>query len=182
VPCDVLCALLLEPYPLAAHGAPDRSVEMRCPVFVGSAFVAQYPTGGGNFWVPLQYLLGLRDLGIEAYWLELLWARGDTARGRERIATFRRHVEALGVADWVALVFFPDRAGGDPPGPPEHLGMSADELRARARDGLLLNLANSVSAPLREGFARTRSSTSIRGRSRSGRASTTSASAVTTCI
>src|SRR5438445_138007 len=37
---------------------------MSCPVFVGSAFVAQYPTGGGNFWVPLQYLLGLRALGV----------------------------------------------------------------------------------------------------------------------
>ena len=23
---------------------------MRNPVFIGSAFVAQYPTGGGNFW------------------------------------------------------------------------------------------------------------------------------------
>jgi hypothetical protein len=29
--------------------------------FIGSAFVAQYPQGGGNFWVPLQYLLGLRE-------------------------------------------------------------------------------------------------------------------------
>jgi hypothetical protein len=33
-------------------------------VFVGSSFVAKYPTGGGNFWVPLQYLLGLRALGV----------------------------------------------------------------------------------------------------------------------
>jgi len=23
---------------------------MKLPIFVGSAFVAQYPTGGGNFW------------------------------------------------------------------------------------------------------------------------------------
>ena len=38
------------------------------PVFVGSAFVAQYPTGGGNFWVPLQYLLGLvTQLGAWSY-------------------------------------------------------------------------------------------------------------------
>ena len=52
------------------------------PVFVGSGFVAKYPTGGGNFWVPLQYLLGLRALGVEAYWLELLWPQSDVARAR----------------------------------------------------------------------------------------------------
>ena len=128
---------------------------MRCPVFIGSAFVAQYPTGGGNFWVPLQYLLGLRDLGIEAYWLELLWAHGDVARGRERLATFRRQVEALGVAEWVAVLFFPDGSIDHPPGQAEYHGMRADDLRARARDGLLLNIANSVGAWLRSGFART---------------------------
>jgi hypothetical protein len=124
-------------------------------VFVGSAFVAKYPTGGGNFWVPLQYLLGLRALGVEAYWLELVWAAGDVARGREQIAAFRRRVEALGVAEWVALVFFPAGARDDPPVPAEHHGMSGADLRARAREGLLLNLANSVTTPLRRGFART---------------------------
>ena len=89
---------------------------MRVPVFVGSAFVAQYPSGGGNFWVPLQYLLGLRALGVDAYWLELLWTRRDEARDREFIDAFRCHVERLGVADRVVLVFFPDSARDDPPG------------------------------------------------------------------
>jgi len=128
---------------------------MRCPVFIGSAFVAQYPAGGGIFWVPLQYLLGLRALGIEAYWLEVLWARGDVARGREQVAIFRRQVETLGVSDWVTLLFYPAGDRDHPPAHAEHHGMSADDLRARARDGLLLNLANSVGTPLRSDFART---------------------------
>lgn len=128
---------------------------MRFPVFVGSAFVAQYPTGGGNFWVPLQYLLGLRALGVEAYWVELLWTRGEPAREREAIATFLRHVESLGVSAWVALVYFPRGRREEPPGEREHFGLSAVELAARARDGLLLNLAHSFTAPLRTGFART---------------------------
>jgi hypothetical protein len=128
---------------------------MRNPVFVGSGFVAQYPQGGGNFWVPLQYLLGLRALGIEAYWLELLWTGGDVERGRRFADIFRRHVEALGVAEWVTLVFFLEGTRDDPPGHAEHIGMPAAELAARARDALLLNLANSVSAPLRAGYART---------------------------
>ncbi|TMB01405.1 MAG: hypothetical protein E6J70_08525, partial [Deltaproteobacteria bacterium] len=128
---------------------------MSVPVFVGSAFVAQYPTGGGNFWVPLQYLLGLRAAGADAYWLELLWTRGDPARDREFIEAFRRHVERAGVADRVVLVFFPECSRNDPPGRAEYFGMAAAELAARARDALLLNLAASVTLPLRVGFART---------------------------
>jgi len=128
---------------------------MRAPVFVGSAFVAQYPSGGGNFWVPLQYLLGLRALGVDAYWLELLWTRRDEARDREFMDAFRRQVEQLGVADRVVLVFFPDCTRDDPPGRAEYFGMPAAEVAARARDALLLNLAASVTPPLRAGFART---------------------------
>src|SRR5256885_6019747 len=128
---------------------------MSCPVFVGSAFVAQYPTGGGNFWVPLQYLLGLRALGVDAYWLELLWTRGDAARDRQFIDAFRGHVERLDVADRVILVFFPDCSRDDPPGRAEYFGATATDFAARARDALLLNLAASVTPPLRVGFART---------------------------
>src|SRR5262249_54226377 len=51
----------------------ERPGVMSSPIFIGSAFVAQYPTGGGVFWVPLQYLLGLRELGHDAWWLEMLW-------------------------------------------------------------------------------------------------------------
>jgi hypothetical protein len=127
----------------------------RPPIFVGSAFVAQYPTGGGNFWVPLQYLLGLRALGLEAYWLELLWAKGDATRAREFVAAFRQYIERLDVAEWVVLIVFPEGGRDDPPGPAEHHGMGAEALRERARHALLLNLANSVTAPLRAGFART---------------------------
>ena len=65
-------------------------------------------------------------------------------------------MEALGVAEWVAVVLFPDNEYGDPPGREEHYGAaSAQDLWARARDGLLLNLANSVPASLRGRFART---------------------------
>ena len=118
---------------------------MGLPVFVGSAFVAQYPTGGGNFWVPLQYLLGLRALGVEAHWLELLWAGGDRRRA-QFVGAFRGAVERLGVAEWVTLVCFPEGSRDGPPGQAEHHGLAPAELRARARDALLLNLANSVTA------------------------------------
>jgi hypothetical protein len=125
------------------------------PVFVGSAFVAKYPTGGGNFWVPLQYVLGLRAMGVEAYWLELLWPQADVARARRFLSAFQRHVEALGVADWVTVVFFPDNERDDPPGREESFGDSAHDPWTRARAGVLLNLAHSVPARMRGRFGRT---------------------------
>jgi hypothetical protein len=41
-------------------------------VFLGCGFAAKYLEGGGNFSVPLQWMLGLRRLKRDAIWLELL--------------------------------------------------------------------------------------------------------------
>ena len=90
------------------------------------------------------------------YWLELLWPESDVARARQYLETFQHYVEALGVAEWVAVVLFPDNEYDDPSGREEHYGAaSSHDLWARARDGLLLNLANSIPASLRGRFART---------------------------
>src|SRR5262249_28215418 len=128
---------------------------MTVPVFIGSAFVANYPTGGGNFWVPLQYVLGLRALGVEAYWLEMLWPQGDIRRAREVESAFCAYVGALGVSEWVAVVLFPENEREAEPRASEHVGLTASDLWARARDGVLLNMANSVPASLRGRFGRT---------------------------
>lgn len=126
---------------------------MAIRVVVGSAFVAKYPTGGGNFWVPLQYLLGLRALGVEAYWLEMVWGGGDE-RARECIESFRGHTERLGVADRVVIGFLPEGTHNDPTGPVQYLGAAGATFRDFARDAVLLNLAYSVPSALREGFGR----------------------------
>jgi hypothetical protein len=128
---------------------------MRQPVFIGSAFVAQYPHGGGNFWVPLQYLLGLLELGYDAWWLEYLWTRGDPARDRRYVDEFFAQLREFGVADRVVLGYFPTGSKDEPAGPPEYVGMSETELVARKRDALLVNMVHSLTPPLREGFART---------------------------
>jgi hypothetical protein len=128
---------------------------MRSPVIIGSAFVAKYPTGGGNFWVPLQYVHGLRDLGVDVHWLELVWGDGDAARARGFVESFRRQVAAAGIADRVTTVCYPDGGPQDPPGRAEQVGLSPQALRDRARDGVLLNVAHSVPRPYRDGFART---------------------------
>jgi hypothetical protein len=77
------------------------------PVFVGSGFVAKYPEGGGNFWVPLQYVFGLRACGVTAYWLELLPATGDPVSDHDRIARFFARLRRLGLGDCAAVLTCP---------------------------------------------------------------------------
>lgn len=132
-----------------------RAKGMAQSVFVGSSFVAQYPWGGGSFWLPLQYLLGFRALGVDAWWHEVLWTRGDHARDRAFMDEFHTYTRAMGVADRVVLQYFPDCSKDDPPGRFELFGMAADELVARQRDALLLNLTGSLTAPLRAAYGRT---------------------------
>ena len=122
-------------------------------VFVGSAFVAKYPNGGGNYWVPLQYLLGLRDLGVDAWWLEMVASTGDGVTDRLFRDTFLDAARRLGVADRVVLVELPD--GFDRPDSRVVHGMSTADLAARCRDGLLLNLAESIPGNIRPEFGRT---------------------------
>jgi hypothetical protein len=125
------------------------------PICIATAFVAQYPSGGGIFWLPLQYLLGLLELGHDAWWLELFWSRGDAALDRASIDTFRRQADALGVGDRVVLLHLPDSTRDGPQGRVEYHGLDEATFAARRREALLLNIANSATAPYRAGFART---------------------------
>lgn len=129
---------------------------MKMPVFIGSAFCAQYPEGGGIYWLPLQYLLGLRELGYEAYWLECFWTRGDAAADRVCIDAFLGYARELGIADQTILLYVPEGGRDDPePARVELHGPAAGALASRRGDALLLNMAHSVTRPLRDGFART---------------------------
>src|SRR5262245_54541703 len=126
---------------------------MRTQIVIASAFVAKYPEGGGTFWVPLQYLRGFRDLGCDAYWLDVLEGSGDEAVDRAFIDTFLAYARELGVGEWTALAFYPH--GVDRRDRRIVHGMDAAELDARSRDAVLLNLVGSLDPALRQPFART---------------------------
>ena len=68
-------------------------------IFLGCGFAAKYREGGGNFSVPLQWMLGLRRLKLDAIWLELLPAtddpRTDQVRDREFPANNCGHMDWL---------------------------------------------------------------------------------------
>ena len=114
-------------------------------VFLGCGFAAKYREGGGNFSVPLQWMLGLRRLKQDAIWLELLPATSDRAADQACAANFQRQLRAHGLAGRYCLLY------QDPPGAEHDLaalhcvGLSRRELRERlAGPNVLLNLAYSL--------------------------------------
>src|SRR2546423_14332288 len=58
--------------------------------------VANYPEGGGHFWVYLQYALGLRLLGCDVYWLEAFRTKGRKEEEAAALATFRTRMQQHG--------------------------------------------------------------------------------------
>jgi len=118
-------------------------------VFLGCGFAAKYREGGGNFSVPLQWMLGLRRLKQDAIWLELLPATEDRAADAACIANFQRQLRAHGLAGRYCLLY-KERPGD------EHdlatircIGLPKRKLRERlAGPNVLLNLAYSLHPPL----------------------------------
>src|SRR5262247_1264153 len=77
---------------------------MSRPIIVISAFnVAGFPSGGGHFWVYMQYVLGLRQLGCDVYWLECFRSKGRKEREEAALATFRGRTEARGLGGKLIL-------------------------------------------------------------------------------
>src|SRR5256886_10608108 len=59
--------------------------------------VANFPEGGGHFWVYMQYAQGLRRLGCEVYWLEQFRRGKDRDRETRALITFFRRLERFGL-------------------------------------------------------------------------------------
>ena len=124
-------------------------------VFLGCGFAAKYPEGGGNFSVPLQWMLGLRRLQQDAIWLEILPGSNEPSRDAACIANFQRQLRAHGLAGRYCLLY--QNAPTD-----EHdlqsvrcIGLSQQELKDRlAAPNVLLNLSNSLHPPLLLEFER----------------------------
>jgi len=65
-------------------------------VFLGCGFAAKYREGGGIFSVPLQWMLGLRRLKLDAIWLELLPSTGMVSLTNQRLGIFRGDCRRMG--------------------------------------------------------------------------------------
>jgi hypothetical protein len=108
-------------------------------VVVSSYNVASFPEGGGHFWVYMQYVQGLRQLGCDVYWLERFRRTRDTARDADAMATFFARMERWGLAGKV-LLYTQDQPTNGGESPVEFVGVTrpAAERVLRGAD-LLLN-------------------------------------------
>src|SRR5438270_8136594 len=98
-------------------------------VVISAYDVVNYPQGGGHFWVYLQYVLGLRQLGCEVYWLEAFRTKGRTEREAAALATFRARMQQHGLGGKIILYGTTSKKPS-PESPTEYLEMNREEAEA----------------------------------------------------
>jgi len=124
-------------------------------VFVGCGFAAKYREGGGNFSVPLQWMLGLKRLRQDAIWLELLPATADPKEDRRRIDNFQRQLRQHGLGGRYCLLYQKPLGEAHDLDSIQCIGISKRELIDRlAGPNVLLNLSYSIHPPLLLQFER----------------------------
>ncbi|MFN2621283.1 MAG: hypothetical protein ABR611_00410 [Chthoniobacterales bacterium] len=117
-------------------------------VFLGCGFAAKYPEGGGNYSVPLQWMLGLRRLGLDAIWLELLPATAERREDESRIRIFERRLREHGLKDAYCLLYQKPADDAHDLATMRCVGISRQELLDRlAGPNTLLNLSYSLHPP-----------------------------------
>ncbi|PYL23975.1 MAG: hypothetical protein DMF44_06510, partial [Verrucomicrobia bacterium] len=124
-------------------------------IFLGCGFAAKYRGGGGNFSVPLQWMLGLQRLKLDAIWLELLPATDDPEAYQARIDNFQRQLRAHGLAGRYCLLYQKPAATTHELDSMRCIGMSKRALLDRlAGPNTLLNLSYSIHPPFLLQFSR----------------------------
>jgi len=126
------------------------------PTVVLSVFnVANFPEGGGHFWVYMQYALGLRQRGCDVYWLERFVRGQDPQRDALAIATFFARMDAFGFGG-KAILLAVSQAPDASPEPPQVLGMTRQDIDPLLRRAdLLLNFHYRIDPELLGRFRRT---------------------------
>jgi hypothetical protein len=117
-------------------------------IFLGCGFAAKYREGGGNFSVPLQWMLGLRRLKLDAIWLELLPATDDALADRAKIENFQRQLRSHGLAGRYCLLYQKPANDAHDFASMDCTGISKRDLLDRlAGPNALLNLSYSIHPP-----------------------------------
>jgi hypothetical protein len=124
-------------------------------VFLGGGFAAKYLQGGGNFSVPLQWMLGLRRLKLDAIWLEHMPSEGNFLHDQRKIDNFQRQLRAHGLSGRYCLLYQKTPDSAHDLEALRCIGISKRELLDRlAGPNTLLNLSYSIHPPLLLKFER----------------------------
>jgi hypothetical protein len=124
-------------------------------VVISPSNVANFPDGGGHFWVYMQYVCGLRRLGCEVYWLERFRRGRDPSRDADMLSIFFERLERYGLRDHVLLYPSDARRDGES-APREYIGIERSSAEAICqRADLLLNFRYAIAPGLLALFRRT---------------------------
>jgi hypothetical protein len=124
-------------------------------IFLGCGFAAKYREGGGNFSVPLQWMLGLRRLKLDAIWLELLPATSDPRADQAKIDSFQRRLREHGLGGRYCLLYQKPASDAHDLSGMRCIGMSRRALLDRlGGSNALLNLSYSIHPPFLLQFER----------------------------
>ena len=117
--------------------------------------LAGYPQGGGHWSCFLQYLFGLRALGHDVFWLEVLASTGNPTRDQRLIDIFFGRFHRYGFTHRCALLLY-DQHVTEPTLELAHaFGMSKQRIREVAQEtDFLWNFACSLRQPLLSLFRR----------------------------
>ena len=101
--------------------------------------VANFPDGGGHFWVYMQYAQGLRRLGCDVYWLEQFRPPPDPADETRLLAGFFERMQRFGL-EGKTLLYSAPRGSSAGPASFRFVGCEWPEVeRLLERADLLLN-------------------------------------------
>ena len=101
--------------------------------------VANFPDGGGHFWVYMQYAQGLRRLGCDVYWLEQFRPPADATQEPQLLAPFFERMKRFGL-EGRALLYSAPRGSAEGPASFRFVGCEWPEVeRVLKRADLLLN-------------------------------------------
>src|SRR4051794_6388371 len=109
----------------------------------------KYLDRAGNFWVYLQYALGLQAIGCDVHWLERIERPGEGSRAgmnsspAEQAELLRRVLARMGIANLPIL--YTTQSESAESFVPSYVGLSEDEAeRVFRRADLLLNFHQKV--------------------------------------
>ncbi len=66
-------------------------------VVISPSNVASFPDGGGHFWVCMQYVQGLLDVGVDVYWLEEFRPSSDASWNAGALSVFHERMRRHGL-------------------------------------------------------------------------------------
>lgn len=120
-------------------------------IVVSPHHVATFPEGGGHFWVYMQYVLGLRQLGCQVYWLEQFNLDPETESGKATLQMFSERMQKFGMQDHFILYSTEKESEQI-----SFVGRQSGEVETLlAHTDLLLNFHYAVTGRILERFKRT---------------------------